>query len=44
MGGKKGIFEFLDLCGCLLIDAPGKVATFALLLELEHKWGRAGSG
>ena len=43
--GKKGIFEFLEsVFVCLFINVLGEVTTVALLLELEHEWGRAGSG
>ena len=42
--GNFRIFEFLELCVCLFINVLGEVTTVALLLELEHEWGRAGSG
>ena len=43
-GWKKGIFEFLEMCVFLFINVLVEVTTVALLLELEHEWGRAGSG
>ena len=32
------------VCFVLFINVLGKVTTAALLLELKHGWGRAGSG
>lgn len=42
---EKMNFRIFSKCAvCLFINVLSEVTTVALLLELEHEWGRAGSG